>query len=204
MQTALCLSSSAVAGRSPAIKQQRNAAIARPAAARRAVMVRAEGEAEAPKGVEKQGPNMKALKDIQEIMDILPHRFPFLLVDRVLEWEYGKYAVGYKCVTVNDNFFPGHFPQRAIMPGVLQVEAMAQLGGIAMIDPTVAAQQNNFFFGGVDKCRWRKPVVPGDVLMMRVDVTKFNKKFGICKMDAKAYVGEDVVCEAELTLVMGK
>lgn len=159
---------------------------------------------EGDKGIETQGPNMTALKEIQEIMDILPHRYPFLLVDRVLEWEYGKYAVGYKCVTINDNFFPGHFPQRAIMPGVLQVEAMAQLGGIVMIDPADAAQQNNFFFGGVDNLRWRKPVVPGDVLMMRVDVTKFNKRFGICKMDAKAYVGEDLVCEAELTLVMGK
>jgi 3-hydroxyacyl-[acyl-carrier-protein] dehydratase len=155
-------------------------------------------------GIETQGPNMTAMKEIQEIMDILPHRYPFLLVDRVLEWEYGKYAVGYKCVTINDNFFPGHFPQRAIMPGVLQVEAMAQLGGIVMIDPADAAQQNNFFFGGVDNLRWRKPVVPGDVLMMRVDVTKFNKRFGICKMNAKAYVGEDLVCDAELTLVMGK
>jgi len=155
-------------------------------------------------GIETTGPNMKAMKEIQEIMDILPHRYPFLLVDRVLEWEYGKYAVGYKCVTINDNFFPGHFPQRAIMPGVLQVEAMAQLGGIVMIDPEDAAQQNNFFFGGVDNLRWRKPVVPGDVLMMRVDVTKFNKRFGICKMNAKAYVGEDLVCDAELTLVMGK
>lgn len=161
-------------------------------------------EVPATSGVETSGPNMKPLKDIQEIMDILPHRYPFLLIDRVLEWEYGKYAVGYKCVTVNDNFFPGHFPQRAIMPGVLQVEAMAQLGGIVMIDPKEAAQQNNFFFGGVDGCRWRKPVVPGDVLMMRVDVTKFNKKFGLCKMSAKAFVGEDLVCEAELTLVMGK
>jgi 3-hydroxyacyl-[acyl-carrier-protein] dehydratase len=131
------------------------------------------------------------------------HRYPFLLVDRILEWEYGKYAVGYKCVTINDNFFPGHFPQRAIMPGVLQVEAMAQLGGIVMLDPADAGSQKNFFFGGVDNLRWRKPVVPGDVLMMRVDVTKFNKRFGICKMGAKAFVGEDLVCEADLTLVMG-
>ncbi|KAL4447994.1 hypothetical protein ABPG75_005213 [Micractinium tetrahymenae] len=198
------LSSSAVVGQRRAVPQQRSHAIATaPMRSRRAVAVRAEGEA-AGSGIETKGPNMKALKDIQEIMNILPHRFPFLLVDRVLEWEYGKYAVGYKCVTVNDNFFPGHFPQRAIMPGVLQVEAMAQLGGIVMIDPADAAQQNNFFFGGVDNCRWRKPVVPGDVLMMRCDVTKFNKKFGICKMSAKAYVGEDIVCEAELTLVMGK
>ena len=90
------------------------------------------------------------------------------------------------------------------MPGVLQVEAMAQLGGIVMLDPADVGSQNNFFFGGVDNLRWRKPVVPGDVLMMRVDVKKFNKKFGLCKMDAKAYVGEDLVCEAELTLVMAK
>jgi len=137
-------------------------------------------------------------------MDILPHRFPFLLIDRVVEYEAQKYAVGYKNVTINDNFFPGHFPQRAIMPGVLQVEALAQLGGIVMIDPNNKAESNNFFFGGVEKCKWRKPVVPGDTLMMRVDLTKFNKRFGIAKMDAKAYVGTSLVCEAELTLVMGK
>ncbi|KAI3438391.1 hypothetical protein D9Q98_000823 [Chlorella vulgaris] len=202
MQSAKMRQTSLLAGYSTAGKAMR--AIARPAVSRRAaVVVRAEGEASGP-GLEAQGPNMTALKDVQEIMDILPHRYPFLLVDRVLEWEYGKYAVGYKCVTVNDNFFPGHFPQRAIMPGVLQVEALAQLGGIVMIDPSEAAQQNNFFFGGVEGCRWRKPVVPGDVLMMRCDVTKFNKRFGICKMAAKAYVGKDLVCEAELTLVMGK
>lgn len=160
-----------------------------------------------PPGIETQGQNFPALKDIQQIMDILPHRYPFLLVDRVLEWEYGKYAVGYKCVTVNDNFFPGHFPQRAIMPGVLQVEAMAQLAGIVMLDPQAGSeseQNNNFFFGGVDGCKWRKPVVPGDVLMMRVDVTKFNPRFGICKVKARAFVGEDLVCEADLTLVLAK
>ncbi|KFM29175.1 3-hydroxyacyl-[acyl-carrier-protein] dehydratase FabZ [Auxenochlorella protothecoides] len=134
----------------------------------------------------------------------LSHRFPFLLVDRVLEWESGKYAVGYKCITINDNFFPGHFPNRAIMPGTGWVEALAQLGGIAMIDPADKGQQNNFFFGGVDGVRWKKPVVPGDVLMMRVDVVKFNKRHGICKVDAKAYVGTDLVCQGELTLVMLK
>ena len=160
-----------------------------------------------PPGIETQGQNFPALKDIQQIMDILPHRYPFLLVDRVLEWEYGKYAVGYKCVTVNDNFFPGHFPQRAIMPGVLQVEAMAQLAGIVMLDPEAGSEseeKNTFFFGGVDGCKWRKPVVPGDVLMMRVDVTKFNPRFGICKVKARAFVGEDLVCEADLTLVLAK
>lgn len=93
------------------------------------------------------------------------------------------------------------------MPGVLQVEALAQLAGIVMLDPEAgsdSAKNNNFFFGGVDNCKWRRPVVPGDVLMMRVDVTKFNPRFGICKTAAKAYVGGDLVCEADLTLVLAK
>ncbi|GAB4824154.1 hypothetical protein N2152v2_011200 [Parachlorella kessleri] len=186
--------------RSPAQK----VAASRPFSCHRGARLVVRAEAATEVELVKQGPNFKASKEIQEIMSILPHRFPFLLLDRVLEVEHAKYAIGYKNITINDQFFPGHFPQRAIMPGVLQVEALAQLGGIVMIDPADQAQQNNFFFGGVDKCRWKKPVVPGDMLMMRVDVTKFNKKFGICKMDAKAYVGQDIVCEAELTLVMGK
>lgn len=91
------------------------------------------------------------------------------------------------------------------MPGVLQIEAMAQLGGIAMLDPSLpAASRNQFFFGGIEGCRFRRPVVPGDTLMMRVSVTKFNKRFGIVKMDAKGYVGDELAVEAELTLAMGK
>lgn len=81
---------------------------------------------------------------------------------------------------------------------------MAQLGGIAMLDPTDTAAKNQFFFGGIEGCRFRRPVVPGDTLMMRVTVTKFNKRFGIVKMDAKGYVGEQLAVEAELTLAMGK
>lgn len=135
-------------------------------------------------------------------MKVLPHRFPFLLVDRVIELEHQKFGVGYKNITINDQFFPGHFPERAIMPGVLQVEAMAQLGGIVMLDPEAPAKEQ-FFFGGIEKCRFRKPVVPGDTLMMRVEVTKYNKRFGIVKMTGKAYVGSDLVCEADLTLAMG-
>ncbi|KAG2498053.1 hypothetical protein HYH03_003814 [Edaphochlamys debaryana] len=188
----------------------------RPAAAPRVVaarparsmpVVRADAAAEAPKlglGLEKKGPNFKPLREINQIMATLPHRYPFLLVDRVVEWEFQKYAVGYKCVTINDNFFPGHFPERPIMPGVLQVEAMAQLAGLCMLNPEDQAAKGLFFFGGIEGCRFRKPVVPGDVLMMRTEVTKFNKKFGIVKVDAKGYVGEDLVVEAELTLAMGK
>lgn len=166
--------------------------------------VRADAAAEAPKAVEKSGPNFKALRDINQIMQTLPHRYPFLLVDRVVEWEKEKYAVGYKCVTINDNFFTGHFPERPIMPGVLQVEAMAQLAGIVMLDPEDTAAKGLFFFGGIEGCRFRKPVVPGDVLMMRAEVTKYNKRFGIVKVAATGYVGEDLVVEAELTLAMGK
>ncbi|KAG2436971.1 hypothetical protein HXX76_006486 [Chlamydomonas incerta] len=171
-----------------------------------AIVVRADAAPEAakPVGVEKTGPNFKALRDINQIMQTLPHRYPFLLVDRVVEWEKEKYAVGYKCVTANDNFFPGHFPERPIMPGVLQVEAMAQLAGLVMLDPEDTAAKGLFFFGGIEGCRFRKPVVPGDVLMMRAEVTKYNKRFGIVKVAATGYVGADLVVEAELTLAMGK
>jgi len=155
-------------------------------------------------GVEKTGPNFSAIRDINAIMQTLPHRYPFLLVDRVVEWEKEKYAVGYKCVTINDNFFTGHFPERPIMPGVLQVEAMAQLAGIALLDPENTESKGLFFFGGVDGCRFRKPVVPGDVLMMRAEITKYNKRFGVVKAMGKGYVGDELVVEAELTLAMGK
>nr|QKY14952.1 beta-hydroxyacyl-ACp dehydratase (FABZ) [Polytomella parva] len=157
-----------------------------------------------PASVEKNGPNFKALRDINQIMQTLPHRYPFLLVDRVVDWQKEKFAVGYKCVTANDNFFPGHFPERPIMPGVLQVEAMAQLAGLSLLDPEDKAAKGLFFFGGIDNCKFRKPVVPGDVLMMRTDITKFNKRFGMVKVDAKGYVGDELVVEAELTLVMTK
>ncbi|GAX79748.1 hypothetical protein CEUSTIGMA_g7189.t1 [Chlamydomonas eustigma] len=171
----------------------------------RSVVAQAEAtEKPAGTGVEKTGPNFVALRDINQIMATLPHRYPFLLVDRVIEWEKEKYAIGYKNVTVNDNFFTGHFPDRPIMPGVLQVEAMAQLGGIVMLDPEDTAGKGLFFFGGIEGCRFRKPVIPGDVLMMKTEVTKYNKRYGIVKMDAKGYVGSDLVVEAELTLAMAK
>ncbi|KAL3145285.1 hypothetical protein ABBQ32_001021 [Trebouxia sp. C0010 RCD-2024] len=172
---------------------------------RNTLLVRAEADvAQQAAAIEKTGPDFKPLRDVQAIMDVLPHRFPFLLVDRVIEMEHEKYAVGYKNVTINDNFFPGHFPQRAIMPGVLQVEAMAQLGGLIMIDPSSEAAKNNFFFGGVDNCKWRRPVVPGDCLMMRVELVKYNKRYGFAKMRGTCHVGANLVCEADLNLVMGK
>jgi len=96
---------------------------------------------------------------------------------------------------INDNFFPGHFPTRPLMPGVLQVEAMAQVGGLVMLTPEVGGSKENFFFGGVDACRFRKPVLPGDTLVMKVELVKLNKRFGVAKMKAQAFVGDKLACE---------
>ncbi|KAL0422364.1 UNVERIFIED_CONTAM: 3-hydroxyacyl-[acyl-carrier-protein] dehydratase FabZ [Sesamum latifolium] len=137
------------------------------------------------------------------IREILPHRFPFLLVDRVIEYKPGVSAVAIKNVTINDNFFPGHFPERPIMPGVLMVEAMAQVGGLVMLQPEVGGSRDNFFFAGIDKVRFRKPVIAGDTLVMRMNLIKLQKRFGIAKMEGKAYVGGEVVCEGEFLMAMG-
>ncbi|KMZ67720.1 3-hydroxyacyl-[acyl-carrier-protein] dehydratase [Zostera marina] len=153
--------------------------------------------------IEKSFPAFPTVMDINQIREILPHRFPFLLVDRVIEYEAGVSAVAIKNVTINDNFFPGHFPERPIMPGVLMVEAMAQVGGIVMLQPEVGGSRSNFFFAGVDKVRFRKPVIAGDTLVMRMTLTKLQKRFGIAKMEGKAYVGGDVVCEGEFLMAMG-
>ncbi|CAN8298998.1 unnamed protein product [Cochlearia groenlandica] len=142
--------------------------------------------------------------DINKIQEILPHRFPFLLVDRVIEYNAGVSSVAIKNVTINDNFFPGHFPERPIMPGVLMIEAMAQVGGIVMLQPEVGGSKSNFFFAGIDKVRFRKPVIAGDTLVMRMTLVKLQKRFGIAKMEGKAYVGGAVVCEGEFLMAMGK
>lgn len=141
--------------------------------------------------------------DINQIRDILPHRFPFLLVDRVIEYNPGVSAVAIKNVTINDNFFPGHFPERPIMPGVLMVEAMAQVGGLVMLQPEVGGSRENFFFAGIDKVRFRKPVIAGDTLVMRMTLVKLQKRFGIAKMEGKAYVGGEVVCEGDFLMATG-
>jgi len=154
--------------------------------------------------IEKRFPAFPTALDINQIMDILPHRFPFLLVDRVIEYNPGESAVAIKNVTINDNFFPGHFPQRPIMPGVLMVEAMAQVGGIVMLQPDVGGSKESFFFAGVDKVRFRKPVIAGDTLVMKMKLTKLNKRFGIAKMDGQAYVGGELVCDGEFMMALGK
>ncbi|BBN04470.1 3-hydroxyacyl-[acyl-carrier-protein] dehydratase [Marchantia polymorpha subsp. ruderalis] len=153
--------------------------------------------------IEKRYPAFPSVLDINAIRNILPHRFPFLLVDRVIEYNPGVSAVAIKNVTINDNFFPGHFPDRPIMPGVLMVEAMAQVGGIVMLQPDVGGSKETFFFAGVDKVRFRKPVIAGDTLVMRMNLIKLQKRFGIAKMEGKAYVGGVVVCEGEFLMALG-
>ncbi|XP_010555352.1 PREDICTED: uncharacterized protein LOC104824866 [Tarenaya hassleriana] len=153
--------------------------------------------------IELKFPAFPTVMDINQIREILPHRFPFLLVDRVIEYTPGVSAVAIKNVTINDNFFPGHFPDRPIMPGVLMVEAMAQVGGLVMLQPEVGGSRENFFFAGIDKVRFRKPVVAGDTLVMRMTLLKFQKGFGIAKMEGKAYVGGALVCEGEFLMVSG-
>ncbi|KAL4368433.1 hypothetical protein GQ457_05G014960 [Hibiscus cannabinus] len=154
--------------------------------------------------IETRFPAYPTVMDINKIREVLPHRFPFLLVDRVIEYNPGVSAVGIKNVTINDNFFPGHFPERPIMPGVLMVEAMAQVGGLVMLQPEVGGSRENFFFAGVDKVRFRKPVIAGDTLVMRMTLIKLQKRFGIAKMEGKAYVGSDLVCEGEFLMATDK
>ncbi|XP_015083135.1 uncharacterized protein LOC107026610 [Solanum pennellii] len=153
--------------------------------------------------IELRYPAFPTVMDINQIREVLPHRFPFLLVDRVIEYNPGVSAVAIKNVTINDNFFPGHFPERPIMPGVLMVEAMAQVGGLVMLQPEVGGSKQNFFFAGIDKVRFRKPVIAGDTLVMRMTLIKLQKRFGIAKMEGKAYVGGDVVCEGEFLMATG-
>ncbi len=133
--------------------------------------------------------------DINGIMRILPHRYPFLLVDRVLEIERGKRGVGVKNVTINDNFFQGHFPTRPVMPGVLMVEAMAQTAGVVILT-NEAHRCKVAFFLAVDKVRFRRVVVPGDQLVMEVEVIRDRPK--TAQVRAIAKVGDEVAAEAEM------
>jgi 3-hydroxyacyl-[acyl-carrier-protein] dehydratase len=134
--------------------------------------------------------------EARDIQDLLPHRYPFALVDRIIEFTPGKQAVGIKNVTINEPFFPGHIPHRPIMPGVLIVESLAQVGGVILTQ--LPGMQGKFFaFAGIDGARFRRPVIPGDRLIMTVDLLslKLNR---IAKMQGQAKVDGQLVCEAQM------
>ena len=138
--------------------------------------------------------------DINEIKKIIPHRYPFLLVDRILEVEDGKRAVGYKNITANEEFFNGHFPDYPVMPGVLIVEALAQVGAVAMLK-LPDNQGRLAFFAGIDNCRFKRQVVPGDQLRLEVEMTRVKGKIG--KGKGIATVDGELVCETEIMFALG-
>ena len=148
---------------------------------------------------------MKLPLNYQDITRILPHRYPFLLVDAITELEPGKRVVGIKNVTINEPFFQGHFPGNPIMPGVLIVEAMAQVGGVlahlAKPDSEEEGKPSMFFFASIDKVKFRKSVIPGDQLIIEVIPLRTGSKFW--KMAGKVFVKEDLVAQAELMATIG-
>ncbi|MBM3262963.1 MAG: bifunctional UDP-3-O-[3-hydroxymyristoyl] N-acetylglucosamine deacetylase/3-hydroxyacyl-ACP dehydratase [candidate division Zixibacteria bacterium] len=142
-------------------------------------------------------PGKDVLLDIEGIMRILPHRYPFLLIDRVIDIEPEKHVVAIKNVTINEPFFPGHFPGHPIMPGVLIIEAMAQAGGVLLLNTIGGDPADKLaYFIGIDQARFRKPVRPGDQIRFELDMIKFRLR--TCKMHGKAFVDDDLVAEADL------
>jgi len=141
--------------------------------------------------------------EIKEIMHVLPHAYPFLLVDRIIEVDPGKRIVGIKNVTYNEPFFPGHFPGQPIMPGVLIIEAMAQTAGILVFKSLPKEQYKTpVYFLGVDNVRFRKPVIPGDQLRLELEITKHRQS--IWGFKGKALVDGKLVAEGELLAMLGE
>jgi len=145
--------------------------------------------------LQKRRQRSKELLDIEKILKILPHRYPFLLVDRVLELEKGKSIVAIKNVTYNENFFQGHFPQKKVMPGVLVIEAVAQAGGILLYQSIPDPQKTLVFLSAINNAKFRRPVVPGDQLRLEVEIIRLRSRF--CHIRGRAYVGEEIVAESE-------
>jgi len=145
------------------------------------------------------------MMDIHAILKQLPHRYPFILVDRVLSLEKGKVIRTLKNVTINEPFFVGHFPHRPVMPGVLMLEAMAQSAALlsfATLEIDGLDENTVYYFAGIDGARFKRPVEPGDQLIMEVHLDR--SKAGIFKFKGKGHVGEDLACEAELMCTMRK
>lgn len=141
-----------------------------------------------------------SLYTAQEIMNIIPHRYPFLLVDTIEELEPGVRALGKKCVSVNEPFFQGHFPGNPVMPGVLIIEALAQVGAVAMLSQP-EFQGRTAYFAGIDKARFRQKVLPGDVLLLETEIVKVKGPVGVGR--ATARVNDKVAAQAELTFSIG-
>ena len=137
--------------------------------------------------------------DIYKILKQLPHRYPFLLVDRVLSIDKGKSIRALKNVTINEPFFEGHFPRRPVMPGVLMLEALAQAAALLAFDATgsIPDEDSVYYFAGLDAVRFKRPVVPGDQLILEVELLR--TKAGVFKFKARALVGEELAVEAEIT-----
>ena len=140
--------------------------------------------------------------DIHQILKMLPHRYPFLLVDRVLQLDKGKSIVALKNVTINEPFFNGHFPHRPVMPGVLMLEALAQAAALLSFHTMEVVPDDNtiYYFAGIDGARFKRPVEPGDALTLMVELDRM--KVGIFKFKAKAMVGDELAVEAELMCTM--
>ena len=146
---------------------------------------------------------MEKMYDIQEIMNVLPHRYPFIMIDRILELIPGEKVVALKNVTINEPFFQGHFPGTPVMPGVLIVEAMAQAGAVlAHASLSREEPEGLVFFMGMDKVKFRKPVVPGDQLI--IELKPLRQRLKVFKMAATARVDETLVAEAELMATFGE
>lgn len=143
-----------------------------------------------------EGTQVQLPMDIKAILDLLPHRYPFIMVDRILELERGKTITGLKNVTMGEPFFQGHFPGEPVMPGVLILEGMAQAGAVLAYMSTDSIDGKLVFFAGLDKVRFRKVVRPGDQLIFKLELTRQKSK--VTKMKGKAYVDDVLVTEADL------